>query len=50
MGAHNNERELSELSQNFIEECKDEDFELLAILSNAPVELGELAEILVTSP
>lgn len=50
MGAHNNERELSELSQIFIEECKDEDFELLAILSNAPVELGELAEILVTSP
>ena len=59
MGAHSNEWELLELSQNYIEkddsggpieECKDADVELLAIVTNVPVELGELADILGDQP
>ena len=55
MGSQNNEWELIEHSQNYIEkddsggpieECKDEDFELLAILSNTVMELSDIADIL----
>ena len=59
MGAQNNEWELIEPSHNYIEkddsggpieECIEEDVELLAILTNVPVELGELADILGDQP